>query len=74
MSHLTRLVGDLHDIALAEARDIRLDIGDVEVGPLIASAVRGAALDGDPRVRIDAGAGLLVRADAVRSRQVLMNP
>ncbi|BCS30877.1 hypothetical protein TBR22_A00770 [Luteitalea sp. TBR-22] len=73
VSHLTRLVGDLHEISLAEANELRLDVGQVDVGPLLASAVRGTALDGDPRLQTEGGDGLVVRADPVRARQVVMN-
>ena len=71
--HLGRLVDDLQELALAEARELRLDVGDVSVGPVVESAVRAAGLDGDPRVRVEVIEGLAVRADAVRLRQVVLN-
>jgi signal transduction histidine kinase len=71
--HLGRLVDDLQDLALAEARELRLDIEDVMILPVVESAVRAAGLDGDPRVRLDVFEGLAARADAVRLRQIILN-
>ncbi len=71
--HLGRLVDDLQDLALAEARELRLDVGDVRVLPVVESAIRAAGLDADPRVRLDVAEGLVARADAVRLRQVVLN-
>lgn len=71
--HLNRLIDDLQEVALAEARELRLTISRVDIVDVIASALRAASLDGDPRVTIDAGPDLHVRADAVRLRQIVLN-
>jgi signal transduction histidine kinase len=71
--HLGRLVDDLQEVALAEARELRLSIGDVPLAPLVESALRSAGLERDARVHLDVGADLAMRADAVRTRQVLTN-
>ncbi|MBV8867460.1 MAG: HAMP domain-containing protein [Acidobacteriaceae bacterium] len=71
--HLTRLVEDLHEVALAEARELRLNISDEPLEPIIASAVRAAGLDGDPRIQVMAADGAVVQADPVRLRQVMLN-
>jgi signal transduction histidine kinase len=71
--HLGRLVDDLQELALAEARELRLDLTDVSVIATVDSAVRAAGLEPDVRVRIDVGRHLAVRADAVRLRQILLN-
>ena len=51
INHLTRLVEDLHEVALAEARELRLNISEESLEPIIASAVRAAGLEGDSRLR-----------------------
>ena len=71
--HLTRLVDDLQDVALAEARELTLDVQDVGVDDVVRSAVAAASLGGDPRVSISLAPGLTARADGVRLRQVLLN-
>jgi signal transduction histidine kinase len=71
--HLGRLVDDLQDLALAEARDLRLEVGEVPVRPVVESAVRAAGLDADPRLRLEVAEDLVARADAVRLRQVVLN-
>lgn len=70
--HLARLVDDLEVVALAEAREIRLSIADVNVADVVASAARGAELAA-PRLRVDVEPALSVQADVVRLRQVLIN-
>jgi signal transduction histidine kinase len=71
--HLSQLVDDLQELALAEARELRLQVAPVEVAPLVQSALRAAGLDDDPRLRLDLAPGLIAHADAVRTRQVLLN-
>jgi two-component system sensor histidine kinase BaeS len=71
--HLTRLVDDLQDVALAEARELALDIRHIAVGDVVRTAVVAAGLDGDARVGIKLDPGLVARADGVRLRQVLLN-
>lgn len=71
--HLGKLVDDLQELALAEARELRLDIGSVAVAPVVLSAARAARLEKDPRLRIEIAPGLGLRGDAVRIRQVLLN-
>ncbi len=71
--HLSRLVGDVQELALAEAHELRLSIEDVDVVQVVASAARAAGLEGDRRLRVDVPATLAVRADPVRLRQVLLN-
>ncbi len=71
--HLTRLVEDLEVVALAEARDLRLDITAVPVAGVAASAAAATTAEGSAPARIDVEPGLVVRADPVRLRQVLLN-
>lgn len=71
--HLTRLVDDLQDVALAEARELALDVQDIDAAQVVASAIAGAGLGGDPRVTTAVSPALTVRADGVRLRQVLLN-
>jgi two-component system sensor histidine kinase BaeS len=66
-------VGDLDDLARAEAGDLKLTIADVDVGDVCRSAIRAANLEGDPRLRLDVASGLSVRGDVVRVRQILVN-
>ena len=71
--HLGRLVDDLQELAQAEARALVLDVRDVAVDDIVRAALRTAGLDADPRVSVDAVAGLVVRADADRARQIAVN-
>jgi two-component system sensor histidine kinase BaeS len=71
--HLGRLVDDLQELALADAGELRLDIADVSVAAVTASAVAAAGLKNDPRLRVDIPSDLIVRADPVRLRQILLN-
>ena len=71
--HLGRLVDDLQELALAEARALRLDVRRVEVGPLVSSAASAAGLDGDPRVALDLPAEITAACDPVRTRQMVLN-
>lgn len=71
--HLGRLVDDLQELALAEARELGLDLQRVGVASVVASAVRAAGLDHDQRVAVEVPVDHYVRADATRLRQVLLN-
>jgi signal transduction histidine kinase len=71
--HLGRLVDDLQEVALAEARELRLDLGDVRLAEVVESAARATGLDADPRVRLAVDDALVVRADPGRVRQVVVN-
>jgi two-component system sensor histidine kinase BaeS len=71
--HLSKLVDDLQDLALAEARELRLQPETVRVVELVASAIRAAGLTQDVRVRVDSPEDLMIRADPTRTRQVLIN-
>jgi two-component system, OmpR family, sensor histidine kinase BaeS len=64
---LGQLVDDLQEIALAEAGELRLSMAEVPVAPLLESAVRGAGLEGDARVRTESPVGLAAHADAAAS-------
>ncbi len=71
--HLGRLVDDLQELALAEARELGLDLQRVGVASVVASAVRAAGLEHDQRVAVEVPADHHVRADATRLRQILLN-
>jgi signal transduction histidine kinase len=73
IGHLTRLVEDLHEVALAEARELRLDISEQPLAPIIASAVRAAGLEGDSRLKVVVCNSMILQVDPVRLRQVMMN-
>jgi signal transduction histidine kinase len=71
--HLGQLVDDLQELALAEARELRLHAAPLDIAPLISSAIRAAGLEHDPRVHVNAEPGLVAFADAVRVRQIVLN-
>jgi signal transduction histidine kinase len=71
--HLGRLVDDLQELALAEARELRLDIPQVRLDEVIQSALRAAGLESDSRLHQEVGPGLGARGDTVRIRQILLN-
>jgi signal transduction histidine kinase len=71
--HLAQLIDDLHEIAVAEARELKLSIADVAVADLVHSAARAVELDKEPTFRMDVDPALKARADAVRTRQILIN-
>jgi signal transduction histidine kinase len=73
IDHLSRLIEDLHEVALAEARELKLTISDVPLEPIVKSAARAAGLESDSRLRVMLDNGLVVRGDAVRLRQVVLN-
>ena len=71
--HLGRLVDDLQDLAHAEAREIRLQRTRIPVAPLLHSAIRAAALEGDARMKFDIAPDIEMHADEMRIRQVVVN-
>jgi signal transduction histidine kinase len=71
--HLGRLVDDLQELALAEARELRLDVGEAPLADVIGSAVVGAGLDADARLTLDIPVGITARCDPVRARQMVLN-
>ena len=73
IDHLLRLVEDLHELALAEAGELKFVISEVPLKPIIESAARAAGLEGDPRLGLILDEGLVVRGDVVRLRQVVLN-
>lgn len=73
VGHLAQLVDDLQEVAQAEARELKFAIADVEVKPVIESALHMAGLADDNRVRVGVEAGVTVRADTVRLRQIMLN-
>lgn len=73
VEHLSRLIDDLQELALAEAHELKLTLGEVAAEPVILSAARAAGLDRDARLRVEAEPGLMAYADSVRLRQVVLN-
>jgi signal transduction histidine kinase len=71
--HLGRLVDDLQELALAEARELRLVVGAVDLGKVIGSAAAAAGLQPGPRLRLDVAPGATAKGDAARVRQVILN-
>ncbi|WP_396627290.1 sensor histidine kinase [Luteitalea sp.] len=71
--HLTRLVDDLQDIALAESRELRLSRRPLRLRDEVDGALATLGLDGAPRVHVDVPTALVVDADSTRLRQVLVN-
>lgn len=73
ISHLSRLVSDLEDLARAEGRDLNLAVVELDVGAVCQSAIRTAALEDDPRLRVRLAVGIIAMGDVVRVRQILVN-
>lgn len=73
IDHLLRLVEDLHELALAEARELKFVISEAPLKPILESAARAAGLEDDRRLRLILDNGLVVRGDVVRLRQVVLN-
>lgn len=74
--HLQSLVGDLQDLALADAGELRLHPEPVELGPALEQVVRGQGAAASAKgvgltARTDPG--VVVRADPVRLRQAVTN-
>ena len=75
--HLTRLVNDLHELALAEARQLPLDRRPTDLGALVKESASGfaplAAAEGIA-LRVELlGAPPMVDVDADRIRQTMQN-
>jgi signal transduction histidine kinase len=73
IDHLLRLVEDLHELALAEARELRLTLSEEQLLPIVESAARSAGFEGDPRFRMMMDRNLVISSDVVRLRQVMLN-
>lgn len=71
--HLSRLVDDLQELALAEAGELVLAIASIDIADVVASAARATGLDGDARAHFEIPRGLIGRGDPIRVRQVLVN-
>lgn len=76
--HLLALVNQVIDMSRLESGDVDLRIDDVRVAEIVASSVAMVELAANKRGivitnRARAGAGVLVRADATRTRQVILN-
>jgi signal transduction histidine kinase len=71
--HLSRLLDDLQEIAIAESRQLKLRIAETPVAEVVLSAARVAGLEHDSRLRVNVDNSLSVHADAVRIRQVIIN-
>ena len=74
--HLQRLVDDLHDLALGDAGELRLDPEPVELEAFldqVATAFRPAAREAGVTLEVDSAAGAVVVADPVRLRQAVAN-
>jgi two-component system, OmpR family, sensor kinase len=74
---LTRLVDDLHELSLAEAGHLPMEIGAIDVGDLVRKSLAGfagQASERDATLLADVEDGLpAVRGDAQRLEQVLNN-
>jgi signal transduction histidine kinase len=71
--HLGALVNDLQDVALAEARELRLSVVTARLDEIVQAAVRAAGLDGDPRLHVAIPVDCVVSADPTRLRQIVFN-
>jgi signal transduction histidine kinase len=75
--HLSRLVQDLQDVAMADAGELRLDLREIDAGDESRRAVEAARGLAEARgialTVTSPNPGPVVRADAVRLRQVLGN-
>lgn len=73
VAHLSQLVGDLEELAQAEARSLAFAIADTRVSDVCRSAVRVAGLENDQRLRLGLDEALVARVDAIRLRQIVLN-
>jgi signal transduction histidine kinase len=73
VAHLSQLVADLEELAHAEAGELALSIGRVNLADVVRSSMRVAGLDGDPRVRFQIDEHVAARGDAMRIRQIVVN-
>jgi len=73
VQHLGALVNDLQDVALAEARELRLSVVATRLDEIVRTAVNAAGLDSDPRLHVAVPPECVVAADPTRLRQVVSN-
>jgi signal transduction histidine kinase len=73
VAHLSQLVADLEELAHAEAGELALSIGRVNLADVVRSSVRVAGLEGDPRMRFQLDEDAAARGDAMRIRQIIVN-
>ena len=52
---------------------MKFTVSETPLGPIVESAARAAGLESDSRMRVTLDSGLVVRGDAVRLRQVVLN-
>jgi two-component system sensor histidine kinase BaeS len=71
--HLSRLVDDLQDLALVEARELALRRESVPVAAIVRGALDAAGLLGQSRVSVDVADDLALVGDPDRMRQVIGN-
>lgn len=74
--HLQKLVDDLQDLAQADAAELGLDCGPLDVAEVLQTAATGFALQAagqEVRLEVAAAPGLLVTADRRRVTQVIHN-
>jgi signal transduction histidine kinase len=76
IAHLSRLVQDLQDLAMADAGQLRLELEDVDAAEQVARVAEAASAAARSRgvaLEVAPAPALRVRADVVRLRQVLSN-
>jgi signal transduction histidine kinase len=71
--HLSRLVDDLQEIALAEAHELRLQRAQTRIEDVVRSALKGAGLESDPRIQVAVAPDLTAHVDPMRTQQILIN-
>lgn len=71
--HLSRLVDDLQDLALADARELVVQQQTVSVAPIVRAALETTGLIGRNTCHVDVPDALAVRGDPARLRQVVVN-
>ncbi|HYM04895.1 MAG TPA: ATP-binding protein [Stellaceae bacterium] len=75
--HLLAVINDILDFAKTEAGSLQLELGEVDLAQLVHGTVRAMqphAAEAKVQLRVaDAPAGLLIRGDERRLRQVLLN-
>jgi signal transduction histidine kinase len=71
--HLSRLVDDLQDLALAEARELALRREPVPVAAVVRAALDATGLRDQTRVTMNVPDDLTLLGDADRVRQVMVN-
>jgi two-component system sensor histidine kinase BaeS len=71
--YLTRLVDDLQDVALAEARELRLHLEPVTLHAAVMSTLATLDPTSERRVHVEVPPDVRVLADQARLRQILVN-